>query len=101
MNFSDPSAQQPLQPQDPDEVARRKARLENMMLESRLEILQTQRHQRESAVNRRWTLFLVFALSGGVAWVLDHNGQKPEVSIIGCMMTIAVVGGWWAFRKPY
>jgi hypothetical protein len=88
------------QPSDPDEVARRQMRLEQLQMEARLQILQTSRERRESTVNRRFTLFLVFALSGGVAYVLDHMGQKPEVSIMGCMMTIAVIGGWWAYRKP-
>jgi Flp pilus assembly protein TadB len=91
----------PTAPQDPDEVARRQARLEQMQMESHLEILRTRRQQRESGVNRRFTFFLVFALSGGVAWVLDHKGYKPEVSILGCVLTIVVVGGLWAFRKPY
>ena len=70
-------------------------------MESTLEIMRSHRQQRESGVNRRFTFILVFALSGGVAYVLDHKGYSPEVSIAGCVLTIVVVGGWWAFRKPY
>jgi hypothetical protein len=33
--------------------------------------------------------------------VLDHKGYSPQTSILGCVLTIVVIGGWWAFRKPY
>lgn len=88
-------------PPDPAEVARRQARLEQQMMESKLEIMRSHRQQRESTVNRRFTFLLVFALSGAVAWMLDHRGAKPEISVLGCVLTIVVVGGWWAYRKPY
>ncbi len=91
----------PQQPRSPDEVARRQMQLEQLQMEAQLGILQTRRQQRESAVNRRWTFFLVFALSGGVAYVLDRSGQKPEVSIMGCVFTIVVVSAWWIYRKPF
>ncbi len=86
---------------DPAEVARRQMRLEQQMMEAKLEIMGSVRRQRESAVNRRFTFILVFALAGGVAYALDHKGYSPEISIIGCVLTIVVVGGWWISRKPY
>jgi len=89
------------QPNDPAEVARRQMRLEQQMMESKLEIMRTHRQQRESAVNRKWSFFLVFALSALVAYVLDHKGYSAEISILGCVLTIVVVGGWWAFRKTF
>jgi hypothetical protein len=88
-------------PTDPAEVARRQMRLEQQMMESKLEIMRSHRQQRESAVNRRFTFLLVFGLSGFVAFALDHKGYSPQTSILGCVLTIVVVGGWWAFRKPY
>jgi len=88
-------------PSDPAEVARRQARIEQQMMESKLEIMRSHRQQRESTVNRRFTFLLVFAMSGGVAYVLDHKGYSPQTSILGCVLTIVVIGGWWAFRKPY
>jgi hypothetical protein len=89
------------QPSNPDEVAQKQARLEQMKMEAQLEIMRSHRQQRESTVNRRFTFLLVFALSAGVAYVLDHKGYSPQTSILGCVLTIVVVGGWWAFRKPY
>jgi len=89
------------QPQDPAEVARRQARLEQQAMEAKLQIMRSHREQRESTVNRRFSFVLVFALSAGVAYVLDHKGYSPQTSILGCVLTIVVVGGWWAFRKPY
>jgi hypothetical protein len=89
------------QPSNPDDVAQKQARLEQMKMEAQLEIMRSHRQQRESTVNRRFTFLLVFALSGGVAYVLDHKGYSPQTSILGCVLTIVVIGGWWAFRKPY
>jgi hypothetical protein len=92
----------PNEPQrDPAEVARHQMRLEQQMMEAHLEIMQTHRKQRESRVNRWFTFIMVFALSAGVAYALDRKGYGPEVSIMGCVGTIVVVGGWWAFRKTY
>jgi Flp pilus assembly protein TadB len=88
-------------PQDPAEVARRQARLEQQMLEARLEILQSHRKQRESTQSRRLNFFLVFALSAAVAWIVDRKGYPPQIVIGSAVVTIVVFGGWWAFRKPY
>jgi Flp pilus assembly protein TadB len=57
------------------------------------------RQQRESAVRRRSSFIVVFALAGLVAWYLDHKGYPPEKSIAGCVVTIVVVGALWAYRK--
>jgi len=76
-------------------------RLEQQVYESRIEILRTQRERRESTQSRRITFFLVFGLSAAVAWILDHKGYPPQISIGGCVVTLVVVGTWWAFRKGY
>jgi VanZ family protein len=83
---------------DPAEVARRQARLEQQMMEAKLEIYRTSREQRESTVKRRLNFFLVFALSVSVAYVLDHKGYSAQTSILGFVLSIVVLGGWWAFR---
>ncbi len=101
MNAPPAPPPRPPSPEDPAEVARRQARLEVLAQESRLEILRSQRQQRESTQSRRLSFFLVFALATAVTWILDHRGARPEVSIAGCVLTIVVFGGWWAFRKPY
>ncbi len=88
-------------PQDPAEVARRQMRLEQMAREAKLDIMQMRRRQRESAVSRRFMFVLVFGFAGGVAYVLDAKGCSPQVSILGCVLTIVIVGGWWVYRKPY
>ena len=84
---------------DADEVARQKARLEQQMLEAKLEILRSHRQRREAAVSRRFSFLLVFALSGFVAFVLDRRGWSPAVSVLGCVLTIVTVGVFWAYRK--
>lgn len=91
----------PPQPQDPREVALRQARLEQQAMEAKLDILHMHRRQRESAVSRRFMFVLVFAFAGAVAYVLDAKGYSPQVSILGCVLTIVIVGAWWAYRKPY
>jgi len=96
-----PSSPPPPGEQDPAEVARRQARLEQQMNESRLEILRTHRQQRESTQSRRVSFFLVFGLSAAVAWILDHKGYPPQISVGGCCVTIVVVGSWWAYKSMY
>ncbi len=91
----------PENPQDPAEVARRQMRLEQQMMEARLDILQTARKQKESGIRRTAGFLLVFLFSGLVAWALDHKGKPPEVSIGGAVLTIVVVGTWFAYRKTY
>ena len=99
MNQPPPRPEGP--PRDPDEVMRQQARLEQMMLESRLEIVRSHREQRESRVNRRFTFILCFALSGFVAFILDKKGFSPEQSFVGCVVTFVVIAAWWTYRKPY
>jgi hypothetical protein len=76
-------------------------RLEQQAMEAKLEILKTHRQQRESAVSRRLMFVLVFGFAAAVAYGLDAKGCSPQVSILGCVLTIVIVGGWWAYRKPY
>ncbi len=92
--------QEPTKEQDPAEVARRQARLEQQMQEARVEILRTHRMQKESTSSRRMSFFLVFGLATAVAWIVDHKGYPPQVVIGSCVVTIVVVGSWWAFKKP-
>jgi hypothetical protein len=93
---------QPPHSPEPDrtEVLRQQARLEQQMNEAKLEIFRTHRQQRESTVGRRFSFLMVFALSALVAYVLDHKGYSPQISILGCVLTIVLVGTWWAYRKP-
>jgi hypothetical protein len=91
----------PPPPRDPNDVAMKQARLEIQMNEAKLEIIRSHRHQRESAVNRRFTFIVIFALSMGIAYIMDHKGYSPQMSVLGFLVVFCGVGGWWTFRKPY
>jgi hypothetical protein len=85
----------------PDEVAIKQARMEQMVLESKLEIVRMQRQQRESRVSRRMMFILCFAASGFMAYMLDKKGYSPQLSFFGCVLTFVLIAGWWTYKKPY
>jgi Flp pilus assembly protein TadB len=75
--------------------------LEQRMLEARLEAMRSNRDRRTGQVSRVMNLFFVFAIAGGVAFLLDAKGYSPKVSILSSIVTLVVIAGWWAYRKPY
>jgi hypothetical protein len=93
--------QNPSQNITPEEVAIKQARMEQMVLESRLELVRTQRQMRESKVNRRLMFVTCFVVSGFMAYVLDKKGNSPEVSFLGCVLTFVLIAAWWSYKKPF
>jgi Flp pilus assembly protein TadB len=81
--------------------ARQQFMLEQRMLEAKLEAMRSQRDQRTGQVSRVMNLFFVFAIAGGVAFLLDAKGYSPKVSILSSVVTLVVIAAWWAYRKPY
>jgi hypothetical protein len=75
--------------------------LEQRMLEAKLEAMRSNRDRRTGQVSRVMNLFFVFAIAGGVAFLLDAKGYSPKVSILSSIVTLVVIAGWWAYRKPY
>src|ERR1700734_4056075 len=75
--------------------------LEQRMMEAKLEAMRSNRNRRTGQVSRVMNLFFVFAIAGGVAFLLDAKGYSPKVSILSSIVTLVVVAAWWAYRKPY
>jgi hypothetical protein len=88
-------------PPKEEDVAVKQARMEQMVLESRLEIVRTQRQQRESKASRRLMFITCFAVSGFMAFILDKKGYSPQLSFFGCVLTFVLIATWWTFKKPY
>ncbi len=91
----------PRQPERMHPEARQQFMLEQRMLEAKLEAMRSQRDQRTGQVSRVMNLFFVFAIAGGVAFLLDAKGYSPKVSILSSVVTLVVIAAWWAYRKPY
>jgi Flp pilus assembly protein TadB len=75
--------------------------LEQRMLEARLEAMRSHRERRTGQVSRVMNLFFVFAIAGGVAFLLDAKGYSAKVSILASIVTLVVISAFWAYRKPY
>jgi hypothetical protein len=104
-----PPPSRPRPPADPDPPppsgmhpeTRQQYALEQRMMEAKLEAMRSNRDRRTGQVSRVMNLFFVFALAGGVAFLLDAKGYGPKVSILSSIVTLVVVAAWWAYRKPY
>lgn len=75
--------------------------LEQRMMEAKLEAMRSHREQKTARVGRVVNLFLVFAVAGGIAFLLDAKGYSPQVSIGSSIVTLVIVAAMWAYRKPY
>lgn len=104
MNFDgrppppDPDAPRP-EGMHPD--TRKEYMLEQRMLEAKLEAMRANTNKRTGQVSRVMNLFFVFAIAGGVAFLLDARGYSAKVSILSSVVTLVVVAAFWAYRKPY
>ena len=94
----DPDAPPPSQ-MHPD--VRQQYALEQRMLEAKLEAIRAQSNRRTGQVSRVMNLFFVFAIAGGIAFLLDARGYSPKVSILSSIVTLVVIATIWAYRKPY